>query len=64
MQPGITNSCILSIQCNLEALDVGGRIILKLILEKCDGVVGTGFIWLRIGISGVVLCPIKCWKIV
>jgi hypothetical protein len=27
-------------------LDMGGRIILKSILEKLDGVVWTGFIWL------------------
>jgi hypothetical protein len=33
-------------------LDVGGRIILRWILEKQDGVVWTGFIWLRIGTSG------------
>jgi hypothetical protein len=32
-----------------EDVDVGGRIILKLILEKQDGVVWTGFIWIRIG---------------
>jgi hypothetical protein len=51
-------------------LDVGGRIILRWILEKYDGVVWTGLIWLRIGIvegsygngnepSG----SIKCWEI-
>jgi hypothetical protein len=30
-------------------LDIGGRIILKLILEEWDAVVWTRFIWLRIG---------------
>jgi Na+/H+ antiporter NhaA len=32
-------------------LDVGGSIVLTLILGKQDGVVWTGFIWLRIRIS-------------
>jgi hypothetical protein len=31
-----------------EHLDVGGRIILKWILERCVGVVRSGLIWLRI----------------
>jgi hypothetical protein len=31
---------------------VGGRIILKCILEKLDGVVWTGFIWLMIDTIG------------
>jgi hypothetical protein len=35
-----------------EDLKVGGRIMLKRILDKWDGVVWTGFIWLRIGTSG------------
>jgi hypothetical protein len=30
-----------------EDLDVGGRIILKLTLERENGVVWTGLIWLR-----------------
>jgi hypothetical protein len=33
----------------LENLDVGGGIVLKWILEKYDGVLWAGFIWLRIG---------------
>jgi hypothetical protein len=33
-------------------MDAGGRIKLILTLEKYDGVVWTGLIWLRIGISG------------
>jgi hypothetical protein len=40
----------------VEDLDIGGRrIILILISEKYDGVVGTGFIWLGVGTSDVVL---------
>jgi hypothetical protein len=35
--------------------EVGGRIILGLILEKWDGVVWTGLIWLRIWTSGKLL---------
>jgi hypothetical protein len=35
-----------------EDLDVGGRIILKWILERQDEMVWTGLIWLRIGTSG------------
>jgi hypothetical protein len=38
-----------------EDLDVGGRIILKWILERQNGVVWTGSIWLRIGTSGGLL---------
>jgi hypothetical protein len=38
-----------------ENLDVGRRTILKWIYEKKDGVVWTGFIWLRIGTSGWLL---------
>jgi hypothetical protein len=32
-----------------EDKDVGGRIIIKWILKRYDGVAWTGFIWLRIG---------------
>jgi hypothetical protein len=38
-----------------EDRDVSGRIILRSILEKQDGVMWTGFIWLRIGTGGVLL---------
>jgi hypothetical protein len=36
----------------LEDLDVGGRIILKWILEKQDMVVWTAMVWLRIAAHG------------
>jgi hypothetical protein len=36
-------------------MDVGRRIMLKLILEKWDGVLWLGLIWLRIGSSGGLL---------
>jgi hypothetical protein len=39
-------------KCQQEDLDVGGRIILIWILEIQDGVVWTGFIWLRIRDQG------------
>jgi hypothetical protein len=32
--------------------DVGGRIILRWIFRKWEGVVGTGWSWLRIGTGG------------
>jgi hypothetical protein len=38
-----------------EDLGVDGRSILKCILGKVGGKVWTGFIWLRIGISGGLL---------
>jgi hypothetical protein len=38
-----------------EDQDAGGWITLKLILERYDGVVWTGLIWLRIGTSGRLL---------
>jgi hypothetical protein len=39
----------------LEDLDIGGRIILQRMSVKQDGVVRTGFIWLRIGTTGWLL---------
>jgi hypothetical protein len=38
-----------------DDLDVGGRIILKWILERYDGVVLSGFFCLGIGTSGELL---------
>jgi hypothetical protein len=38
-----------------EDLHVGGRIMLKWILEKQDGMVWTGLIWNSIGPSGGLL---------
>ena len=32
--------------------DIGGRIILRSIFRKCEGVVGTGWSWFRIGTGG------------
>jgi hypothetical protein len=32
--------------------DIDGRIILRLIFRKLEGVVGTGWSWLRIGTGG------------
>ena len=32
--------------------DVDGRIILRWIFRKCEGVVGTGWSWFRIGTGG------------
>jgi len=32
--------------------DVDGRIILRWIFRKCEGVVGTGWSWLRTGTGG------------
>jgi hypothetical protein len=34
---------------------VGGWIILGWILERCDGVMWTGLVWLRIGTGGELL---------
>jgi hypothetical protein len=39
----------------LRRTDIGGRIILKWILEKQDGVLWTAFIWLRIETTGRIL---------
>jgi hypothetical protein len=38
-----------------EHLEIGGRIILKLIVDRKDEVAWTGFILLRIRISGGIL---------
>jgi hypothetical protein len=38
-----------------EKLDIDGMILFECILRKKDGVIWTGFIWLRTGISGVLL---------
>jgi hypothetical protein len=38
-----------------EDQNVGGRRILKWILERYDGMVWIGFVWLRIGTSGGLL---------
>jgi hypothetical protein len=35
-----------------EDQDVGGRTVLKWILERLDGMVWTGSIWVRIGTGG------------
>jgi hypothetical protein len=39
----------------LGRLDIGGRIILKRIIEEKNEVVRTELIWLRIGTSGMIL---------
>jgi hypothetical protein len=38
-----------------ETQDVGGRIIFRWIFRKLEGVVGTGWSWLRIGTGGGAL---------
>ena len=38
--------------CYMEGSDVDGRIILRRIFRKWEGVVGTGWRWLRIGTGG------------
>jgi hypothetical protein len=50
-----TNASRILVGKSEEGIDVGARIILKLIVEKYDGVVLTVFSWLRIGINGGLL---------
>jgi len=47
---------IVYIPCNWGDPDVDGRIILRWMLRKWEGVVGTGWSWLRIGTGGGHLC--------
>jgi TnpA family transposase len=42
-------------QYRYEDIDVGGRIILKWILEKYDEMIRNGFTWIGIGTSGGLL---------
>jgi hypothetical protein len=42
---------------HLKDLHVDGRIILRCILQKQDGMVWTGLIWLRAGTSGMLQFP-------
>jgi hypothetical protein len=37
---------------HLEEQDIGGCVMLRWILERWDGIVLTGLVWLRIGTSG------------
>jgi hypothetical protein len=39
----------------LGLIHIGGWIILGWILERCDGVMWTGLVWLRIGTGGELL---------
>jgi hypothetical protein len=45
-------NCILKTACSYSGRDVDGRIILRWIFRKWEGVVGTGWSWLRIGTGG------------
>jgi hypothetical protein len=45
-----------NVRDHLEEIDVGGKIVLKWISEKLEGVVWTRLTWLRIGTSGGLLC--------
>ena len=47
-----TVKCKSSILLLVLACDVYGRIILRWIFRKLEGVVGTGWSWLRIGTGG------------
>jgi hypothetical protein len=46
------NMCSLRERGHWGDQDVDGRIILKWLFRKLEGVVGTGWSWLRIGTSG------------
>jgi hypothetical protein len=46
---------IFELNIGISDLDVGGRIILKCLLEQWDGMAWTEFVWFRIAISGVPL---------
>jgi hypothetical protein len=46
-----------------EDLDVCGKIILRWILERYDGVVWTGCIWLRIVIVGALVNPVMNFRV-
>jgi hypothetical protein len=50
-----TVKVILLLNVTKENLGVGARIILEWILERWDGAVLTGLIWLGIGTSGGLL---------
>jgi hypothetical protein len=39
----------------LESQDVGGWIILGWVFERCDGVMWTGLVWIKIGTGGELL---------
>jgi hypothetical protein len=50
-----------------EDQNVGGWIILGCILERWDGVMWTGLVWLRIGTGEFGIEPsgsMRCWKII
>jgi hypothetical protein len=47
-----TWSLTLREELGLRVFDVDGRIILRWIFRKLDGVLGTGWSWLRIGTGG------------
>jgi hypothetical protein len=48
-----TNCDLKFMKCeSFNAMNVGSRIILRWIFRKVEGVVGTGWSWLRIGTGG------------